>query len=783
MVLEGIYMKRNLAKYLLLLALPFSLIGCGGNNVSSVNNTSNATSGDAGNSDSKVEPASGDGESTIIKDAKSTDDYVKNKDYKSLAYAYIYNIKDGLQSYESETNGTVKAKILFLDYTVKFNSVTHKKGNAFYSKDHSSSTFSNINSEYYMTDREKIVVSKDLKKYEVFTVEEFKKVSYTMNQYTIMGYVFNDQSILNAELLDSKDDEVVVKYTLDNDLSTELVKVNTKISGGLNAYPKFKNIEFTLAMKKDFTPISYSISATYDASKAVLGSTEVKQVGECIFSNINQNIEIPNEAFLAETLGSKPGEIHTNEEERSVKEELLSALSKLNIVSGVNVSGNLSLNLAEDTPINLSIDTNVSFDMARLTQDKLYSIPNLYAKLEGDENFSLLINLVQMFAGDKLGQYQSVLVDFRTLEIVYDRAGSLYLIPSNPDGIHHAMLKIKVADILDLLLQQVNVYNLVTGSNNDLVTFEKVEIKDKDNYKVDVKLNEDTIKSIKDGINSIFENESYAMIKTLLAYKDFDSIKVSISVVDGAIKSLDASLNYIKEGNDEQPDQLVSLVTLHLDASNKSFDFVPQIENAQSLHESYSSVSELRSRLESFVKYVYINRNYANDLSAALEEVNALDETKRNFIGRELLDKAPNILADVNGVLAYLDVVNQYDLNNLTNEDILAILKAYKDNNVKTKYLEKELSEENYKIVTSLNDYVNYVDLNNAMSKIDSEDETTWNLTKQELDSIKLILDIYQYESGVGSQILINLLTKGIYMSVEDFAAKINTLIENFPNP
>ncbi len=168
-------MKSNLLKIALLGLVSLSIVGCG--------------------SGKKEEPITNKDESTIIKDATSTDGFLKNEDYKSIAYAYIYNIKEGLKSYESETKGTVKAKVLFINYDIKYESVTNKLGSKFYSKDNSTSALMNIKNEFYMMDKEKILVSKDLKKYSVYTAEDYHKVSYTPDQYTIMGYVFNDQSI------------------------------------------------------------------------------------------------------------------------------------------------------------------------------------------------------------------------------------------------------------------------------------------------------------------------------------------------------------------------------------------------------------------------------------------------------------------------------------------------------------------------------------------------------------------------------------------------------------
>ena len=117
-----------------------------------------------------------------------------------------------------------------------------------------------------------------------------------------MGYVFNDESVFHTEVVSDDSDSLAIKYTLDNVLATEIVKVDMKVNGGLSDYPTYKNIELTLVMKKDFTPISYVIDSVYDASRPVLGRSTVTQHGECIFSKVNQPVEIPNEASLIEKL-------------------------------------------------------------------------------------------------------------------------------------------------------------------------------------------------------------------------------------------------------------------------------------------------------------------------------------------------------------------------------------------------------------------------------------------------------------------------------------------------
>ena len=454
--------------------VPFTLIGC---------------------NQKKEEPITDKEESTIIKNAASADEYLNKKDYKSIAYAYIYRIKEGLQSYESETNGTVKAKVAFINYDIKYNSVTYKNGKTFYSKDYSTSTLMNVKNEFYMVDKDKILVSRDYKNYKVFTTEDYHKISYTPDQYTIMGYVFNDQSIIKTEVLSDKGDTVSIRYTLDNELATNIVKVDLKNGGSLSSYPVFHNIEITLSMKRDFTPISYAINAVYDASKPIIGTARTTQQGECVFSKVNERITVPNEAFLMEQIGAQPSEIVIDEGEQTVKDELMTAVKKLDFEHGVNVNGNLTLDLM-NTPLVLNIDSNLVFDINRLSGDKIYEILSFYAKLEADENFGTLVSLIKTFAGDKLGEYADILDGFKSLEAVYDGDGAIYLMPVNKEDIRTTVLKIKLVDILDIVLKQVNVYNLVNGANNDLVSFKKIEGKDANNYEVEITLNPDTVASI-----------------------------------------------------------------------------------------------------------------------------------------------------------------------------------------------------------------------------------------------------------------------------------------------
>ena len=751
-------MNNNLLKVFLLGMVSVSLVSCGGK---------------------KEEPITNKDESTIIKDAKSTDEYLKKQDYKSIAYAYIYNIKEGLNSYESESKGTVRAKVLFINYDINYESVTYKLGNKFYSKDYSKSTLMTVKNEFYMMDKEKILVSKDLKKYNVYKTEDYQQVSYTPNQYTVMGYVFNDESIKDAEVISDKGDVISIKYTLDNELSTHLVKVDLKSSGGLTSYPTFKNIEITLSMKRDFTPVSYAINALYSASKPVIGSADVKQQGECTFSKVNEAITIPNESFLLEQIGAKASDIVIDDgTETTVKDELLEATKRLDFAKGVNIAGDLALNLL-GSEIKINIAADVAFDVGRLSEDKIYNTLSFYANLEADDMFGSLLSLVRLLLAEKLGEVAEIFENFKSVEVIYDGNGSLILVPHNVDNQSTSIIKIKLVDILDIILKQVNVYEIATGANSDLFTFEKIPGKDEKNYQVELKLNEETNASIKYGLDKFFSSGDYAMIGTILSYKDFDAIKIVVGVKDDVTDSLDVSFNFINTS-----DEVVTLATLHLNAiGSYEFDYDTHIQEANTIYESYLSVLPLKARINELLNNVYPSRTYLENLDKAMEEYEALSDEQKAFVGSNAGNNMQGTKNKVNAVLDFIDIYSKYDLNNLSNQAIYELIKAYRNDYMDNTLLKNEIGEDNYNIIVDLASKVDYSSLDGAIAKFTSEDENSWGLTEQEIRDIKLILDISNYDSSIRGHMLLKLLLAGSPISDMDvFETKINNLYNKLIN-
>ena len=752
-------MKKLFSKTFLLLAISLPLFAC--------------------SNDSKDEVILSDEESTIIKDAKSTDGYLEKKDYKSLAYAYIYKIKEGLTTYKTETTGSVKAKVLFFDYNIKYDSVTLKSGSTYYSKDHSVSSLMTIDSEYFMVNKDKILVSTEKDKYDVYTTEEFHKVSYTVDQYMVMGYVFTDKSILDAEVLEEKGDVVKVKYTLDNELSTHLVKKDFKNSGGLSEYPTFKKVNVTLAMKRDFTPVSYHIDATYTASKAFLGSTEAVQDTDCVFSKIGEQIEIPNEKFLSEKLGAAPSKIETVDEESLIKKDLVNSLKKLDYKHGVNVKGTLAFNLIEGTEITLDIDANGFFDIDSITDKNLYELLGLHANLTPNDAFASLVSILKLLLQDKLGSLGDVLSDFKSLEVVYDGKGSLYLVPTNQNDATTIVGKVKLTDALDLILKNFNLGAIVNGSQTDTFNYKKTSGAKEGDFTVEMTLTDEILSSIVEKIESFVNNPDNSLIKTILGYKSFDSIKAIITVKDGVLSSVDASMNYVKAGSTEEEDKKVALLDLHLDLKNAAYDFADRLTNAEELYTSYNEILDLKTRLDNLLDHVYVSKAYLADLDKAVAEYSALEDSKKVFFGRDVVSEAASIKSDVENIILFIKELEKYDLANLDNAAILELAKAYYKNSLKSSLLRGEIGDEAYQIVSDLSSQVDYTIFDNALTKMEGDDETTWGLTNEEIVGIKTIIDISKVVSSVSTELLMKLLMAGKTMSVADLETKINNLYRN----
>ena len=356
--------------------------------------------------------------------------------------------------------------------------------------------------------------------------------------------------------------------------------------------------------------------------------------------------------------------------------------------------------------------------------------------------------------------------------------------PTNSEGTHQTVFVAKLTDLVDILLKQINVYNLVNDANKDYFTFTKIPGNKEGDYKVELALTSDALIDIKEQINKFFENETYAMLKALLNYKDFDSIKITVEVTNNKVSSLDASVNYLKQGNDTTPDAVETLVTVHLDAKEQTFDFDAKLKEAQTLYTAYLTTAELRSRINELVKNVYVNKGYLANVNKAMEEYNALTDMQKNFFSKYAITELENTKNNVNGVLAFLDVYNKCDLNKLSTNDVYELAKAYRQNNVNSVLLKDEIGEDNFNKINDLASLINFDLFTKAATKMIGDDENAWGLTEEEIKEAKLIFDICDLDSGVTNRVLIIIYTStGTFtLDLTPLKTKVNNLYNKLPN-
>lgn len=728
----------------------------------------------------KVEPITDANESTIIKDAKTTDEFIKKDDLNSIVYAYIYNVKEGINSYKNEISGSIKAKILVIDYDIVFSSLILKKGSTFYEKDQSKSTFLNVDSEYYMRDKERILVSRDMKEYKVWTMEDYHKMESTFDQFTLSGFVFNDESILKAELIENSDDKVSIKYVLDNELSTKIIKQSIYYTGGLSEYPTFSKVEFVVNLKKDFTPISYEFTSIYDAKKAVLGTSTLTQYLKCDYFNVNENIEIPNESFYIEKLGGETQRYEANTE-NTIKDELLSSVTALPFKDGINIDGSFVLFIAMlESNMNLSISSSVVLDTELLTEEDLYAVPKFYSKLEGDEGLNSLLGIVGSVAKEKLGEYASLLDGFNGIEIFYTGDGRLLLVPYNSNGIRYTYLELKLTDIIDAILKKVNIYNLVTNSSNDLVEFEKIESGVEGKYTINVILHEDTIASIKETIENLILNDTTGMIKMVLKYKEFDSLDIRIDVEDNKAKKLSVLCNYIMEnGEGEEAEGIKqNLFTLSLNVENLNCDF-SKVDEAKEFVEVYNSVQDIKSRIKYYSSHVYLSKSYIAECREIIAEFEGLSEAQKELLDESSINMISSNIERIEGAMPFFATFYKFDFDNLDNKSIYEIMVAYREVSNYSAILMDFLSNEDYSKLNNLSDNIDYSIVDVAIFKLMSSDETTWNLTEEELNDFYYIVKIGELDSGVMFNMMFKIMTVNPSLDYNTFAGKIISLKES----
>ena len=428
-----------------------------------------------------------------------------------------------------------------------------------------------------------------------------------------------------------------------------------------------------------------------------------------------------------------------------------------------------------DEVLDLSIGSSIVLDLARLQEDNLYNLFNFHAKLEGNEAMNSVIGLVKSFASEQLGEFAALLDDFHGIEIFCPGDGVLYLIPYNGDGTYYEVFTLKLVDVLDLLLKKINVYNLINSSNNDLVTFVKNESGKAGTYSVDVILNEDTVSSIKDGIENIMAQDPTGILQNILMYDSFKAFNARIDVVDDKIDCLEISFDYFKSG-DEIETESQTLFRLKLNAGALNYD-LSELVKAQQLKEIRDSVVDIRSKIDFYSSRFYLSQAYAEESAAVIEEYNALTDEQKAFVGNgSRIATIESNIKKIDDITRFLPVYYKIDFENPTNEDIYEILTKFEEVRRYGTDLAQAIGEENYYQLSDITQKIDYSNINGALSKMTSTDETTWNLTAEELNDFNIVIMIGEINASVQFNLFFKIMMVNPALDYDSFVAKIHAL-------
>ena len=323
----------------------------------------------AGCNNSKV-PEVKKGEDTIVKNLTSTPDKC---DAETSIFASLGKLDD-YKTYKKESNGKTTTNKDGNNYIQETSCSFIKNDNEYYTDSTSKSNYIDIEHESFYKNNK--VAYRDKSNQEILntTYDNYQEIYGVTPIKLLSGQIFNQETIINAKLISKNNNEYTYFITLDKTLSNALLVYQMKKFGNLETYPVFTNdTEFTLTMKNDFTPISYSYIAKYNISSANLGELECVEELNASFSKFNEQVAIPDTELFNKAINETPtiidpGEIDDSDDEN---QPLIDALLDLDLQNGIALTGNANIN-----NFILPIKLNLKIDLKKLLQEGTNDIAN-----------------------------------------------------------------------------------------------------------------------------------------------------------------------------------------------------------------------------------------------------------------------------------------------------------------------------------------------------------------------------------------------------------------------
>ncbi len=272
-------------------------------------------------------PKAESGKSTTLVTSKAPQELTP----ENVIYAFLQKQSE-LKSYVITSEGEAVAD--FAGYKQDIHSVTYKSGDDYLNQASSDSVLVKMKHQAFSKNGKVVYRNSFDGEMKVAEKDDYIAVyGLTVDEVSLGGFIVNPKTVRYAELRKEEGDTLTYYLRLAGDLSVEdgiasesataNLRIQSKAFGSLDNLPAFSDVDITLTLKKDWTPISYTSHCTYDAKK--IFSMNVEQSITCTYSNVNGTVAIPDAKDFNDKIGSTPSEVLPDEGDSSPIMQLAAA--------------------------------------------------------------------------------------------------------------------------------------------------------------------------------------------------------------------------------------------------------------------------------------------------------------------------------------------------------------------------------------------------------------------------------------------------------------------------
>lgn len=587
----------------------------------------------AGCNNSKV-PEVKKGEDTIVKNLTSTPD---KYDAETSIFASLGKL-DNYKTYKKESNGKTTTNKDGNNYIQETSCSFIKNDNEYYTDSTSKSNYIDIEHESFYKNNK--VAYRDKSNQEILntTYDNYQEIYGVTPIKLLSGQIFNQETIINAKLISKNNNEYTYFITLDKTLSNALLVYQMKKFGNLDNYPVFTNdTEFTLTMKNDFTPISYSYIAKYNISSANLGELECVEELNASFSKFNEQVAIPDTELFNKAINETPTIIDPGEIDNPVDENqpLIDALLNLDLQNGIALTGNVNVNNFI-LPIKFNLRVNLKKLLLEGTNDIANNIDATFYIISSLGDINLIYHENKLYIN-----FLNNKIVFTLPEVNETNSTSIKEILSyfNLNKISEDKYNLSLSDKgIDLIYNKLNELGLISEEDKSTLSM-NATITLLNNKLNRIELNS-TIKNIKISFDTYVIEEKYVLpslegyISKINIFKEFtlnsDNSTLKDAISGNFYFTYNTEITNIKEAfkleiNLTISNSLKSLLNLATSFTSDIPEWINPISKADSinllLENGHLYLIALNGDNANFVKEIELNNSLPNINNLNIEEL------------------------------------------------------------------------------------------------------------------------------------------------------------------